>query len=304
MLQSLINTNTFNNLNVDIKAPSHAYLFYGEDSALNIEMARVFIASIFCGKIACFNCESCKRVELNKNADLLTIDKINLQVADIENIIDSVQLKPMIYDYKIVFITNADTINDTAQNKLLKTLEEPNPQVIFVLACTNIDKLLPTIRSRLNKKYIPKISIDGLIPDLLKLGFNVSEFKSSDITLTDAIRYSENNELVKMVEKCITNLRSSADIPKLTSELKIKPENRKEFVKLIMKAINCALLDNTQMFSGEFVKHLQQNYKQEVLAKLLTIIDRSNKMLESNVNFNYVMDNLLYQILREKYLCK
>lgn len=304
MLQALINTNTFNNLNADIKAPSHAYLFYGDDSVLNIEMARVFIASIFCGKPACFNCESCKRIELDKNPDLLTVDKVSLQVADIEKIVESVQLKPMIYDYKVVFITNADTINDTAQNKLLKTLEEPNPQVIFVLACSNIDKLLPTIRSRLNKKYIPKISIGVLKQDLLNQQFDISKFIASDITLTDAIKYANNNELVNMVEKCITNLNTSADIPKLVSELKVKSENRKEFIQLILKAINCALIGNTQMFTSEFISFIQQNYKQEVLTNLLTVLDKSYKMIESNVNFNYVMDNLLYQILREKYLCK
>lgn len=304
MLQSLINTNSFSNLNIDIKSPSHAYLFYGEDTQLNIEMARVFIASVFCGKPACFNCESCKRVEINKNPDLLIVDKLNLQVADVEKIIDSVQLKPMIYNYKIVFIENADTINTTAQNKLLKTLEEPNPQVIFVLSCTNIDKLLPTIRSRLNKKYIPKIDVAFLSKDLYDMGCNIEKFKQTNITLTDAIKYNQDSEFISVIEKSLTELKASADIPNIVSELKIKPENRKEFLQLIIKAVDGALTNNCQMFSREFIQYLQQTFKQEVLVKVLTLVDKANKMLEANVNFNYIIDNLFYQILREKYICK
>ena len=122
MLKSLINSPVFNKLKQDVVRPSHAYLFYGEDAMLNVELAKVFIASIFCGQSACGVCEACKRVEINKNPDLLIIDKPTLQVADIEGIIDNVQLKPMVYNYKVIFITNSDGINETAQNKLLKTL--------------------------------------------------------------------------------------------------------------------------------------------------------------------------------------
>jgi len=66
MLQAIKDTPIFNNIKQDITSPSHAYLFYGEDERLNIELAKVFVASIFCGRPACFSCEACKRVEINK----------------------------------------------------------------------------------------------------------------------------------------------------------------------------------------------------------------------------------------------
>ena len=168
MLKSIVDTQIFKQLGQDIVKPSHAYLFHGEDEVLNVELAKVFIASIFCGKPACFECESCKRIAMDKNPDLLSIDKPNLQVADIENLIENVQLKPMVYDYKIVFITKADGMNEAAQNKLLKTLEEPNSKVVFVFACTNVEKLLPTIKSRMNKHYLPRIDLE-LLADELKV---------------------------------------------------------------------------------------------------------------------------------------
>ena len=306
MLQAIKNTTIFNNIKQDIVSPSHAYLFYGEDEILNVEFAKVFIASMFCGKPACFTCEACKRVEINKNPDLLILDKPNIQVADIENLINNVQLKPMVYNYKVVFITNAEGINETAQNKLLKTLEEPNPQVIFVLTCTNIEKLLPTIRSRLKKQYIPKVDLEILAQDLKDKGINIDRFVHSDITLTDAIKYSnpQENSVISSVEQLLFDLKSTADIPMVVSKLKIKTENRKEFFELLFKLMNSALTSQSGLFSESSIQYIQTNYNIKVIIKSLKLIDLAIKKLNANVNFNYVLDELLYNILKEKYLCK
>ncbi|MBQ8522511.1 MAG: hypothetical protein IJ458_02465 [Clostridia bacterium] len=306
MLQAIKDTQIFNNVKQDIVSPSHAYLFYGEDEMLNIELAKVFIASIFCGKPACFSCEACKRVEINKNPDLLILDKPNLQVVDIENLIDNVQLKPMVYNYKIVFITNSEGINETAQNKLLKTLEEPNPQVIFVLTCTNIEKLLPTIRSRLVKHYVSKVDLELVANDLTNQGVNIDRFIHCDITLTDAVKYStlQESEVLNLLEQTIMNLKSSADIPNIVGKLKIKSENKKEYLTLLLNATNCALTNTQGLFSEQVISYMQANYKIQVLIKMLKLIDRATRKLDSNVNFNYVLDELFYNILKEKYLCK
>ena len=306
MLQAIKGTQIFNNIKQDIVSPHHAYLFYGEDERLNIELAKVFVASIFCGKPACFDCEACKRVAINKNPDLLILDKPNLQVADIENLIDNVQLKPMVYNYKIVFITNAEGINEIAQNKLLKTLEEPNPQVVFVLTCTNIEKLLPTIRSRLTKHYVSKVDLEILSTELKNQGINIDKFIHCDISLTDAIKYSssQENEILSVVEQTIMGLKSSADISTVVGKLKIKPEARKEFLSLLLNATNCALTNAQGIFSEQVINYIQSNYKIKVLIKILKLIDESMRKIDANVNFNYVLDQLFYNILKEKYLCK
>lgn len=306
MLKSLINTNIFTQLNQDIKSPSHAYLFYGEDELLNVELAKIFIASIFCGKPACLQCEVCKRIELNKNPDLLIIDKVGLQVADIEGLIDNVQLKPMIYNYKVVLITNADTINETAQNKLLKTLEEPNNNVIFVLVCKNSERLLPTIKSRLNKHFVPNIDLSIVAEDLKNKGINIDKFLHCEITLTEAIKYSDNNNLETLdaVNFIILNLKTTSDIPKIVGQLKIKPEKRKELLTLLNNACENALMGGQGIVDKETINYLQANYNSVLLVKIMNLITNAYKMLESNVNFNYVLDYLFYQILKEKYLCK
>lgn len=306
MLKSIVNSQMFDNLKQDILTPSHAYLFYGEDEFLNIELAKVFIASIFCGKPACFECESCKRVEIDKNPDLLILDKPNLQVADIQGLIDNVQLKPMIYKYKVIFITNAEGINETAQNKLLKTLEEPNPQVIFVLACTNSEKLLTTIKSRLSKHYVPKIDLGLVANDLKEQGINIDKFLHCDITISEAVKYSniDNSEILELVEKSIYGLKSSADIPNIVSKLNIKHEQRKEYLKLLLSATNCALTSQRGVFNEGLIQYMQSNFNSKVLIKILKLVDKAVQKVEANVNFNHVIDQLFYNILKEKYLCK
>lgn len=306
MLKAIKQIPTFDNIRQDIASPSHAYLFYGEDEVLNIEFAKVFIASIFCGQPACFVCESCRRNQINKNPDLLILDKPTLQVADIQGLIDDVQLKPMVYKYKVVFITNADGINQIAQNKLLKTLEEPNPQIIFVLTCTNVEKLLPTVKSRLTKHYVPKIDLEIVADDLKQQGINVDKFVHCDITLTDAVKYStsQDNEVLKLVEQSLMTLKSTADIPNIVGKLKIKPESRKEFLKLLLDAVNCVLTGEQGLFSEQFIQYIQSNYKMQVLIKSAKLIDDAIRKLDANVNYSYVLDGLFYNILKEKYLCK
>ena len=302
----MLNVDAFKRLGADISKPSHAYLFYGDDKALNVELAKVFIASIFCGKIACFECESCKRMEIGKNPDLLIIDKPSLQVGDVEGLIENVQLKPMVYNYKVVFITNADGMNEQAQNKLLKTLEEPNAQVVFVLTCTNIEKLLPTIRSRVSKFYLPRINLDLVAEELKMNGKNIDKFTHCDISLTDSIKYSDqsNCDVLQAVQRSIMNLKSTTNIPGVVSEIKIKPEQRREYLGLMLDAVDCALTSKAGVFDESLIAYMQQVFSPRVLIKMLKLIDGANKMLDSNVNFNYVLDKLFYDILKENYLCK
>ena len=107
-----------------------------------------------------------------------------------------------------------------------------------------------------------------------------------------------------MVERAIYGIKSSADIPHVLNDLKIKPEQRKEFLQLMLSATNCALNGQQGVFSEQFIEYMQSTFNIKVLIKMLKLIDRSIMMIESNVNFNYVIDQLFYTILKEKYLCK
>lgn len=306
MLQSLIKDKSFYSLSKEFKQLSHAYLFYSKDSVLNNDIASLFAMSIFCGNFPpCLQCEACKRTLLAKNPDLVVLDKPNIVVEDITKILDSADLKPMIHKNKIILIRNVENMNEIAQNKLLKTLEEPNASLKFILTTTNEEKLLPTIRSRLKKIYLALDNIDNVKDELLQNGVKV-EFINSSFSLEEMIDNSNNKDYMSYlfnIQNSFWELKTTQEIPRIVANLKLSSANKFIYLNLLSKIFDINL-QNTTIFSSEIVNLVKSEYSMLLIAKVKQLIEDAFKKLKSNVNANYVYDNLFYKILKEKYLCK
>lgn len=306
MLQSLIKDKSFYSLSKEFKQLSHAYLFYSKDSVLNNDIASLFAMSIFCGNFPpCLQCEACKRTLLAKNPDLVVLDKPNIVVEDITKILDSADLKPMIHKNKIILIRNVENMNEIAQNKLLKTLEEPNASLKFILTTTNEEKLLPTIRSRLKKIYLALDNIDNVKDELLQNGVKV-EFINSSFSLEEMIDNSNNKDYMSYlnnIQNSFLELKTTQEIPRIVASLKLSSANKFIYLNLLSKIFDINL-QNTTIFSSEIVNLVKSEYSMLLIAKVKQLIEDAFKKLKSNVNANYVYDNLFYKILKEKYLCK
>lgn len=306
MLQSLIKDKSFYSLSKEFKQLSHAYLFYSKDSVLNNDIASLFAMSIFCGNFPpCLQCEACKRTMLSKNPDLVVLDKPNIVVEDITKILDSADLKPMIHKNKIILIRNVENMNEIAQNKLLKTLEEPNASLKFILTTTNEEKLLPTIRSRLKKIYLALDNIDNVKDELLQNGVKV-EFINSSFSLEEMIDNSNNKDYMSFlnnIQNSFLELKTTQEIPRIVANLKLSSANKFIYLNLLSKIFDINL-QNTTIFSSEIVNLVKSEYSMLLIEKVKQLIEDAFKKLKSNVNANYVYDNLFYKILKEKYLCK
>ncbi len=306
MLMSIMNDKCFLSLEKEFKNLSHAYLFYSKDKVLNNTVAELFAMSIFCGKFPpCLDCDACKKTSLGKNPDLIIIDKPSIVVDDISKLLDTVDLKPMIYPFKIVVIKNFENANEIAQNKLLKTLEEPNDTLKFVLTATNEEKLLPTVRSRLKKIFLSIQDVQNLKQELLAQGVK-EEFISKTYTLTEMIDNSHDKDYLAMlnsVEFLMTNLKTTQDIPRIVNGLKLASNNKFVYLDLLNKLFDNFGKDD-QIFDAELIKLMRKEYPLKLVVKVKELIEDAYKKLKSNVNANYVFDNLLYKILKEKYLCK
>lgn len=304
MIRSLIKDDGFSKLSKELTTLSHAYLFYSEDAILNFDMAKLFSMSYFCGKSTpCFECEACKKSELNKNPDLIILDKPSILVEDIERIIDEIQFKPMNFKKKIIIINNAENINEIAQNKLLKSLEEPSDTVLFILTTTNVDKLLPTVRSRLKKIHLRIFDLNVLKSELLELNVK-EEFLNCGFNLTEMFNFSNNEEFkiyFNNTKNLLFNLKTTANIPNVVMNLNLNAQNKYIYLNLISKLFNS---QNDALFGREVGEYLAKNFSSKLIAKINLLIEESYKELKANVNANYVYDNLFYKILKEKYLCK
>ncbi|HAJ60999.1 MAG TPA: DNA polymerase III, subunit gamma and tau [Cyanobacteria bacterium UBA8543] len=134
---------------------SNAYLFEGKSGTGKTSTARIFAKSLNCRESAkptlmpCGKCLNCRSIEAVSSLDVLEVDAASKnKVEDIREIIDLAQLFPVNSRYKVFIIDEAQMLTRHAQNAFLKTLEEATPQIVFVLATTEKEKLLRTIIGR------------------------------------------------------------------------------------------------------------------------------------------------------------
>lgn len=147
-----------NALSSDPPRVAHAYLFCGPRGTGKTTSARLLAKCLNCEQgptpTPCNKCEFCTRVRDNQQIlDLLELDAAsNRSVEDAEEIIRSVSYPPSAPGRRKVYIIDeVHMISPTAFNSLLKTLEEPPPYAVFVLATTEANKVLPTVVSRCHR---------------------------------------------------------------------------------------------------------------------------------------------------------
>ena len=168
---------------------SHAYLFTGPRGTGKTSTARIFAKSLNCENgptiKPCGECENCRNITNSVPIDVIEIDAAsNRSVSDAEEIIQSVAMAPVHSRYKIYIIDEVHMLSTTAFNSLLKTLEEPPENVIFILATTEVHKVLDTIKSRCQRFDFKRITTD----DISKHLRFISDKESINIT-DDALRY-------------------------------------------------------------------------------------------------------------------
>ena len=172
---------------------SHAYLFTGPRGTGKTSTARIFAKSLNCEKgptiSPCNECENCKNITNSIPIDVIEIDAAsNRSVSDAEEIIQNVAMSPVHSRYKIYIIDEVHMLSTTAFNALLKTLEEPPENVIFILATTEVHKVLDTIKSRCQRFDFKRITTD----DIAKHLRYISDQENINID-EDALRYIAQN---------------------------------------------------------------------------------------------------------------
>ena len=308
MLNSIKSTELYSSLNLG-KTNFHAYLFYSLDKVLNNSVALTYAKTLICeNENACNCCNACKQFDSLSHPDLIVLDSNNYKVEDANKIISKLASKPISASKKVFVILNFDNMNEIAQNKLLKSFEEPNESNIFILTTTKTDKLLTTILSRLNKIFVPKLYLKDkkLIAEELKLETEATnKFLSSSCNLTNLFVFLNDTSYTQTVSAIISglkNLNTSQDILKVSSEL--SKVDKDKFFEILLDIFMCALKGDKVKFGNEVIEIVNAKFNSKVLSKCLNLTEEAYKKYKSNVNFGYILDNLLFNILKEKFLCK
>ena len=201
---------------------AHAYLFCGPRGTGKTSMARLFAKALNCENgfgHQCNVCPNCLAIMEGTHPDVIEIDAAsNRGIDDIRDLINKVKYAPIKGKYKVYIIDEVHMMTSEAFNALLKTLEEPPANVVFILATTEPYKLMPTILSRVQRYDFSKVSDKDLLANLkrvcdkegiiyneeaLSLIVDLSDggVRDSLSLLDQAIAYSGNTLSVSIVQE-------------------------------------------------------------------------------------------------------
>ena len=201
---------------------SHAYLFSGPRGTGKTTIAKIFSRSINCEHLMndadpCEECEFCQYSNYKECPDIIELDAAsNNKVDDIRTLIENVEQVPSMLKYKVYIIDEVHMLSNSAFNALLKTIEEPPSNVIFILATTELNKVPVTIVSRcqtFNFKRIP----NDLMADKIKNICNNEKVKIDDEVVEKICNYSDGclRDALSLLDKLISYGNSKITIKEL-----------------------------------------------------------------------------------------
>lgn len=231
-------------------AISHAYLFCGTRGTGKTTMAKIFARAINCLEPVdgspCNQCITCRGILDGSIIDVIEIDAAsNNGVDDVREIKEAVMYVPAITRYKVYIIDEVHMLSTGAFNALLKTLEEPPENVVFILATTEPYKLPATILSRCQRFDFKRITMAGLTSRLKLIAEDCGvSFEDSAIQLIARLSKGGMRDAISLLDQCISlgkpsvTRESVVEISGMTSSETIQSFARAIIGKDVQPALN------------------------------------------------------------------
>lgn len=264
-------------------AIGHAYLFTGKKSIGKKLVAIEFAKAIMCDNnsngVACNECVSCRTFENNSDFKILSPEKDAIKVDMIRGMSKEIFLLPTISKRKVFIIDDADSMNEQAQNALLKVLEEPPEYATIILIASNKEKLLNTIKSR-----VVEFKFEGLTKD------EIETITGKEIS-KDAYDFS-NGSIEKVIE--FSN-DESYEVAKEISKLLIE----KDFFKINKKFEEIKNDKNLKTNISNVLEKLMYIYHSKLknadlsVVQLIEYVSQALQNLKKNANTDLVLDMLM-----------
>lgn len=215
---------------------AHAYLFAGPRGTGKTTMARLLAKALNCQSgfgHQCNKCESCLAINEGTHPDVIEIDAAsNRGIDDIRDLISKIKYSPVLGKYKVYIIDEVHMMTTEAFNALLKTLEEPPANVVFILATTEPYKLMPTILSRVQRYDFDKVSDENILE------------KVKDILVKENVAFEEDalKEIISLADGGVRDTLSMVDQAIVYSDMNITMSSVEELFALTSKDDKLKLL--------------------------------------------------------------
>jgi len=178
---------------IEMNRLPHAFIFSGPRGVGKTSVARILAKALNCEKglsnNPCNACKICEDITASRAIDVFEIDAAtHTQVEKIRDLIDNSRYAPTIARFKTFIIDEAHMLSRNAFNALLKTLEEPPPHVIFILATTELAKVPVTVLSRCQRYDFRRIAVDHIVSRLKSVAELEKISINDDALMTIAIQ--------------------------------------------------------------------------------------------------------------------
>lgn len=147
---------------------SHAWLFTGPPGSGRSTGAIAFAAALVCSHQGCGSCQECLTAKAGNHPDveIYQTQGLSIKVDDVRELVVRASWSPSTSRYRVVIIEDCDRLTESAANALLKAIEEPGAQTVWLLCAPTLDDVIPTIRSRLRSLTLRSPSPEA-VKDLL-----------------------------------------------------------------------------------------------------------------------------------------
>jgi DNA polymerase-3 subunit delta' len=311
-----------------------ALLFSGIDGIGKVEVATLFAQTCNCLNQAhyasekspqvnlkikpCGKCRACRKIASNTHPDIINIESrgLYIKIAQIRELRDSLAFKPNEAQLRVVILQKAQNLNLEASNALLKVLEEPPENTLFILTATHPTDLLPTIRSRCQQIRFKPMASKKIEAFLLKEKHLTTQQASVIASYAfgspaKAQAYADSHWIEKrnwMIENLgLVSYHHTENRPlnvlfALGEELIKDKTNLEEYINvikfwlsdLIICNYNVDYIINKDRLS-DIVKTSKQMSEASVL-EMITVLDQTMVSIKANANPRLILENLLLQL--------
>ena len=275
---------------------SHAYIFSGSRGTGKTSTAKIFSRAVNCLNLKdgnpCNECAACKSILDDETTDVVEMDAAsNNSVENIRAIRQEVIYATTNLKYKIYIIDEAHMLSTSAFNALLKTLEEPPENVIFILATTEEHKLLPTILSRCMRFEFKKISIDDVVKriEYILQDSNI-EYEKEAVSYVASICDGGMRDALSILERCIEDETAKITLDKIQDIVGMSDINiLKELASGILEYDLVKANGSTQKIldTGKDVRYITSELLDIFMGYML---GSENK--ENVIRYNYIIKEL------------